>query len=38
MSIEIAGIQLVPIKLHDTRQHCAQRGEVSQREALATIE
>ena len=31
MSIEIAGIQLVPINLHDTR--CAQRGEVSQREA-----
>ena len=31
MSIEIAGIQLVPINLHDTR--CVQRGEVSQREA-----
>ena len=31
MSIKIAGIQLVPINLHDTR--CAQRGEVSQREA-----
>jgi hypothetical protein len=30
MSIKIAGIQLVPINLHDTR--CAQRGEVSQRE------
>jgi hypothetical protein len=31
MSIKIAGIQLVLINLHDTR--CAQRGEVSQREA-----
>ena len=31
MSIKIVGIQLVPINLHDTR--CAQRGEVSQREA-----
>ena len=31
MSIEIAGFQLVPINLHDTR--FAQRGEVSQREA-----
>ena len=31
MSIKIAGIQLVPINLHDTR--CVQRGEVSQREA-----
>ena len=31
MSIEITGIQLVLINLQDTR--CAQRGEVSQREA-----
>jgi hypothetical protein len=30
MVIEITGIQLVPINLHDTR--CAQRGEVSQRD------